>query len=357
MKSARIEAFTQRPEDIRIVDVPIPEPGPGEVRVRMIASPVHPSDFHFVQGIYYKALQRVIWNHPGVVADGRVYFDPQRREECLAPPYALGREGVGIVEASGGGLLARRLVGRRVVVGGGPPNGVWQEHVTIAARRVMPVPSNLADEQAAMYLANPFSACVLVREILKVPRDGWLLITAAGSALGKSVVRMGRRDGFRTICVVRSSANSAELTKLGADAVIETGRHDLVDEVARLTGGQGVGYALDCVGGKLASDVVRCLGLSGRLVLYGTMAESPVELQPRDLMMPMTRIEGFYVGNWIARQSPLKLLGVLRTVKRLTAEGLFETDVSETYPLDQVATAVAASLQPGRTGKVMLRMG
>jgi NADPH:quinone reductase-like Zn-dependent oxidoreductase len=87
------------------------------------------------------------------------------------------------------------------------------------------------------------------------------------------------------------------------------------------------------------------------------MAESPIELHPRDLMMPMARIEGFYVGNWIARQSPLTLLGVLRSVKRLTAEGVFETEVSETYPLEQVAAAVASSLRPGRTGKVMLRMG
>lgn len=357
MKSARIDAFTQRPEDIRIVDVPVPVPGPGQVRVRMIASPVHPSDFHFVQGIYYRALQRVIWNHAGAAPDGRVYFDPRHRDECPVPPYSLGREGVGVVEASGGGFLARRLVGKRVLVGGGPPNGVWQEHVAIDVRRAIAVPKELPDDQAAMYLANPFSACVLVREILKVPRDSWLLVTAAGSALGKSVVRMGRRDGFRTICVVRSSANTAELMKLGADAVVETDRHDLIAEVARLTAGQGVGAALDCVGGKVARDVVRCLGVNGRLVLYGTMAESPIELHPRDLMMPMAQVEGFYVGNWIARQSPLKLLGVLRAVKRLTAEGLFETDVSETYPLDRVADAVAASLQAGRTGKVVLRIG
>jgi NADPH:quinone reductase-like Zn-dependent oxidoreductase len=357
MKSARVDAFTQRPEDIRIDDVPVPEPGPGQVRVRMIASPVHPSDFHFVQGIYYKALQRVIWNHAGASPEGRVYFDPQRRDECPSPPYALGREGLGIVEASGGGFMARRLVGKRVLVSGGPPNGVWQEHVAIDARRAFAVPRDLPDDQAAMYLANPFSACVLVREILKAPRDSWVLVTAAGSALGKSVVRMGRRDGFRTICVVRSSANSAELTKLGADAVIETDHHDLIAEVARLTAGQGVGFALDSVGGKLAGDVVRCLGVNGRLVLYGTMAETPIELHPRDLMMPMARIEGFYAGNWVARQSPLKLLGVLRAVKRLTAEGVFETEVSETYPLEQVAAAVAASLRPGRTGKVMLRIG
>src|SRR5512135_1332845 len=180
MKSARVDAFTQRPEDIRIVDVPIPEPARGQVRVRMIACAVHPSDFHFVQGIYYKALERVIWNHPAVARNGRVYFDPKHRDECLAPPYTLGREGVGIVEASGGGLLARRLVGKRVLVNGGPPNGVWQEHVAIDARRAIVVPKGLPDEQAAMYLGNPFSACVLIREVLRVPRGSWVLLTAAG---------------------------------------------------------------------------------------------------------------------------------------------------------------------------------
>jgi NADPH:quinone reductase-like Zn-dependent oxidoreductase len=219
------------------------------------------------------------------------------------------------------------------------------------------VPDSLVDEQAAMYLANPISAYVLVREVLEVSRASWVLITAAGSALGKSVVRMGKRGGFRTICVVRSGASTAELTALGADAVIETNRHDLIAEVARLTAGQGVDYALDCVGGPLASDVVRCLGLNGRLVVYGTLADSPVVIPSRDLMMPLAQVAGFYLGNWMAQQSPLKLLGVLRAVQRLTAEGVFHTDVAETYPLDQAATAVAASLQQGRTGKVMLRIG
>ena len=74
----------------------------------------------------------------------------------------------------------------------------------------------------------------MVKEVLKVPRNSWLLVTAAGSALGKSVVRIGKRDGFRTICVVRSGANTAELASLGADAVVETDHVDLVAEVARL---------------------------------------------------------------------------------------------------------------------------
>ena len=142
---------------------------------------------------------------------------------------------------------------------------------------------------------------------------------------------MGRRDGFRTICVVRSNASAASLAALGADAVIETDHQDLVAEVARVTDGRGVGYALDCVGGELTGDVVRCLGLDGRLVIYGTLADSPLQIPGRDLMMPVAHVSGFLLPNWMALQSPLKLLGVLRAVKRLTIEGVFHTEVTDTF--------------------------
>jgi NADPH:quinone reductase-like Zn-dependent oxidoreductase len=354
MQSARIHAFAADPSDIRIEDVPTPEPGPGQVRVRMLMSPVNPSDFHYVRGTYYRALERMQWNQLRTSADPRVWFDPGHRVECPAPPYSLGGEGVGLVEASGGGWLARRLVGRRVAIAGGPPHGLWQEHAVVDARRAVPVDARLPDEQAAMYLANPVSAYVMIHRVLNVPRGGWVLVTAAGSALGQSVVRLGRRDGFRTLCVVRSGTHTAALRALGADAVVETDREDLVATVARLTAGRGVGCALDCVGGPLGSAVVRCLGIDGRLLLYGTLADQSIELAPRDLMMPLAAVSGFYLGNWLAAQSPLTLLGVLRTVQRLTAEGVFHTEVGATYPLEQVAAAVAASLEPGRRGKVLL---
>lgn len=357
MKSARVNAFTDDPGQIRIEDVPVPLPGPGQVRVRMLMSPVLPSDLYFARGTYYRALERIIWNQDRSAADAGVYFDPARTTPCPVPPYALGREGVGIVESCGAGFLARRLLGRRVAVAGGPPNGTWQEYTVVDARRAVAVPDSITDEQAATFLANPVSACAMVREVLRVRRGAWLLLTAAGSALGKSVVRLGRRDGFHTICVVRSDANSAELRALGADAVVETNRQDLVSEVARITDGRGVGYALDCVGGELAADVVRCLGLNGRLVLYGTLVDGPMQVAVRDLMMPMAQLSGFYLGNWLAQQSPLKVLGLLRTVKILTLEGVFQTQVTASYPLDEVVQAVNAATTPGRTGKVMLKIG
>lgn len=356
MKSARIHSFTDQPAEIRVEDVPVPEPGRGQVRVRMLLSPVNPSDLNFLRGTYHQALERIIWNQGRAAGESRVFFDPGRGNPCPVPPYALGGEGVGIVEASGGGFLANRLRGKRVAVASGPPQGTWQECTVVDAKRAVPLPDTIADEQAAMFFVNPITAYAMVREVLEVPRDAWLLVTAAGSALGKSLVRLGKRDGFRTICVVRSHSNTAELELLGADAVIETDRQDLVGEVARITGGRGVGYALDCVGGRLAGEVVRCLGFGGRLVVYGTLADSPLEIPSRDLMMPSASVSGFLLPNWISQQSPLKLLGMLRNVKRLVAEGIFHAEVTETYPLERVAEAVSAAIAPGRTGKVMLRL-
>jgi NADPH:quinone reductase-like Zn-dependent oxidoreductase len=354
MKAARLLAFSDHDADIRIADLPVPDPGPGQVRVRMLMSPVNPSDLNFVRGTYHSALERIIWNQGRAVADPRVCFDPDRTLACPVPPYVLGGEGVGIVEACGSGFLAKRLLAKRVAVASGPPNGTWQECTAVEAKRAIALPDGIDDEQAAMFIVNPITAYAMVREVLRVPRGGWLLVTAAGSALGKSVVRLGRRDGFRTLCVVRSGASTAELSALGADAVVETGRQDLVSEVARITGGRGVGHALDCVGGELAADAVRCLGLGGHLVVYGTLADRPLQVPVRDLMMPVAQVSGFFLPNWMARQSPLKLLGVLRAVKRLTLEGIFHTQVAETYPLADVSKAVAASMVPGRTGKVML---
>lgn len=351
MKAARVKAFGEDLAAIAVEDVAVAEPGPGQVRVRMLYSPVNPSDFNFIHGTYHQALSRCIWNR----GQATVTFDPARVTPCPVPPYTLGGEGVGIVEACGSGLLAKRLRGKRVAVAAGPPQGTWQESTIAEAKKCVVLPSSVDDRQASMFFVNPLSAYVMVREVLRVEPGAWLLQTAAGSALGKGVVRMARRDGFKTICVVRSNANSDELRRLGADAVIETDSQDLLDEIARITGGKGVRYALDCVGGELAESVVRCLGLGGKMLVYGTLARAPIRLPSRDLMMPVAQISGFFVSNWLQGKSPLKLLGVLRNVKKLVADGVFDTEVTEEFGLDDIHAALAAANRPGRTGKVLLK--
>ncbi|MBF7731527.1 zinc-dependent alcohol dehydrogenase family protein [Pseudomonas sp. N040] len=238
----------------------------------------------------------------------------------------------------------------------GPPAGCWQEYSIVEAKKAVVMPDDVSDQQAAMFFVNPLAAYVMIHEVLRVRAGEWVAISAAGSALGKSIVRMGKRYGFKTLCVVRSASNSDELRALGADVVIETDHQDLLAEVFRVTGGRGVQHALDCVGGTLASELVQCLGLTGQLLVYGTLSNTPMQIPGRDLMMPLTQVSGFFLSNWLARQSPLKLLGILRAVKKLTRQGVFHAEVSEVFPLAQVVDAVIAAGQPGRTGKILLRL-
>ena len=144
----------------------------------MRMAPVNPSDFNYIDGTYQRALGRLIWN----LGQDTPTAQPGA-ERFAMPPYAVGVEGVGVVEESGGGLLGRRLVGKRVAVVSGPPHGTWQEETLIDAKRAFPVPRGLSDAQACSFFVNPLTALVLVRHVLRVPRGATLLQTAAGSAL------------------------------------------------------------------------------------------------------------------------------------------------------------------------------
>src|SRR5262245_46505833 len=120
MKAVLFERFGDPAEVLQVRELPVPEPGPGQVRVRMLATPINPSDLLYVRGEY-----------------GRL---PKL-------PTSPGFEGAGVVEAVGPGLLGRLRAGKRVAVLNGR-GGNWQQQVIVPARQVVPVPATLSDEQA-----------------------------------------------------------------------------------------------------------------------------------------------------------------------------------------------------------------
>jgi NADPH:quinone reductase-like Zn-dependent oxidoreductase len=328
MKAIVFDRFGDPADVLEARDVPMPEPGPGQVRVRMLASPINPSDLMMVRGIY------------GIRP---------------ALPASPGFEGVGVVEAYGSGLLGRLRLGKRVAVLNGQ-TGNWQEHVLVPSRQVVPVPARMPDEQAATFFVNPASALVMVRYILKVPRGAWLLQTAAGSALGRMVIRLGKLHGFRTINVVRRAEQKAELLELGADAAICSAEEPIEVQVKKLTEGAGVPFALDAVGGATGSAVVKALGANGRLLVYGTLAEEPIGFDPRSLMAGNKTIGGFWLSEWIRQQSVLTMLGLFRRIRKLFGAGVVTSQVAASFPLDQIKTAVERASQPARSGKILLRI-
>jgi NADPH:quinone reductase-like Zn-dependent oxidoreductase len=328
MKAVIFDRFGPPAEVLDLKEVPAPEPGPGQVRVRMLASPVNPSDLLVVRGEY-----------------GRL----------PALPATPGFEGVGIVEAAGGGLLGRLRQGKRVAVLNGQ-GGNWCEQVIVPARQVVPIPNAVPDDHAATFFVNPASALIMTRDILNVPRGEWLVQTAAGSALGRMVIRLGRQHGFRTINVVRRPEQAEELLRAGGDAAVCTSQESLDEGVKRLTKGAGVRFAIDAVGGATASAIVRSLAPGGRLLLYGTLSGEPMTIDPRSIMAAGSRVEGFWLSNWVRAQSTLGMLRLFRRIHKLMAAGVLTTEVASTFPLAEIQSAVRQAEAPGRAGKVLLRM-
>jgi len=328
MKSILFERFGDPSEVLEVKDSPVPVPGRGQVLVRMLASPINPSDLLYVRGVY------------------------GRRPELPASP---GFEGVGVVESAGPGILGKFRRGKRVAVLNGR-GGNWQEYVVVPAKQAVPVPETLSDDQAASFFVNPASALAMVRHVLRVPPGAWLLQTAAGSALGRMVIRLACLAGFRTINVVRRKEQIEQLRQLGGDAVICSTDESIEQRVAEITGGRGVHYAIDAVGGATGSAVVRCLGTGARMLVYGTLADEPMTIDQRTLIVGQKSIQGFWLSEWIQAQSILKILWLFREIGKLISTGTLGTEAGTAFPLEKVKEAVKLAAQAGHKGKILLRM-
>ena len=298
----------------------------------MLLSPVNPSDLLVVRGKYGK--------HPAL-------------------PATPGFEGVGIVDQAGPGwmrLLRGLKPGRRVAVLNSQ-GGNWQEQVVLPARQAVPVPSDIPDDQVASFFVNPASALVMTRWILKVKSGDWLLQTAAGSALGRMVIRLGKHFGFRTINVVRRAEQAADIKQLGGDEVICSSEESIEQRTMEITRNAGVPFALDAVGGDTGMGAFRSLGAGGRMLVYGLLSGEPIPVESRFLLMGQKSIAGFWLSEWVRDQGIFTMLSLFKEITRLLREKVLTTVAAEPFPLDRFQAAVRQAEVPGRPGKVLLRLG
>ncbi len=328
-KAVVFEEFGAPADVLRVRETATAQPSAGEVRVRMIASPINPSDLLVVRGEYGR-LPRL--------------------------PATPGFEGVGVVEAAGPGLLGKLRLGKRVAVlnSGG---GNWREQVIVPARQAVPVAPSVRDEQAAAFFVNPASALVMTRYLLRVPAGEWLLQTAAGSALGRMVIRLGREYGFRTINIVRRRDQAEELLHAGCDAAICSSEESLEERVKEITGGNGVRFAIDAVGGATATAVVRSLAPGRPLAALRHALRRAADHRSENANGCRCSVEAFWLSNWVREQSVLTMLGLFRRINRLLASNVLTSETAASFPLDEVGAAVKQAEMPARSGKILLRMG
>jgi NADPH:quinone reductase-like Zn-dependent oxidoreductase len=328
MKAAVFEAFGAPEQVLNLRQIPDPEPGPGEVRVRMVASPINPSDLLVVQGRY---------------------------NVLPSLPSTPGFEGVGIVDRVGPGLMGRLVKGKRVAVIN-PKGGNWAEFAVIPWRQARPIPDDIPDEQAATFFVNPATVLAMCRHLFGLRKGQWLLQSAAGSTLGRMVINLGRHDGFKTLNVVRRREAIDELRKLGADAVISSSDGPIDEQVRAITGGDGVLHAIDPVGGETGTQVFRSLAGGGRLLIYGTLSGEPIQVDPRLVISGPRVVEGFWLGHWMRGRSIPAALILFREIAALIRQGVLRSEIGPTYPLSAVKEAVNKAETVGRAGKILLRL-
>jgi NADPH:quinone reductase-like Zn-dependent oxidoreductase len=303
---------------------PTPQPGKGEVLVRMTASPINPSDLASLQGLY------------GVKK---------------ALPMVPGIEGCGTVVKTDSSFLARRLQGKRVACAAGAGDGAWAEYMVASALQCSPLPETVSDEQGAMRIVNPYTAWAHL-QIARTYGARAIVQTAAASALGQMVNRLARLRGVAVINIVRRDAQIETLRALGAEHILNSAAPDFDSQLRGLCRRLDARVAFDAVAGAMTARLLGAMAPEARVVVYGGLAGELICINPGELIFNERRVEGFYLGRWIARQNPLALLRMQRQLYSLG--DLTHAAIQLRAPLEDVQSAIATYEANMSAGKVLL---
>ncbi|PTS88742.1 MULTISPECIES: quinone oxidoreductase family protein [unclassified Caulobacter] len=311
---------TGGPEVLEAVDLALPSPGPGQIRVRHAAVGLNFIDTYHRSGLY-----------------------PMRM------PAVLGLEAAGIVDAVGDGV-SRFGLGDRVAYNGSP--GAYAEAAIVPADRAVGVPDGVSLETAAAVLLKGMTAEFLVRRCFHVKPGDAVLIHAAAGGVGQLLVQWCKALGATVLATVGSPAKAEIALGLGADHVILYGTEDVAVRVAELTGGKGVAVVYDGVGKDTFEASLKSLGRRGVLATFGNASGpvppfAPLELGSRSLYVTRPRLFDYIATTEELDESAEALFAVLAT-------GAVKVEIGQTFRLSEARAAHEALEGRRTTGATLL---
>ncbi len=313
---------TGGPEVLRLEDVALGDPGPGQARVRHAACGVNFIDTYHRTGLYKLPL-----------------------------PSGLGVEGAGVVEAVGPGV-AHVKAGDRVAYAGGPPGG-YSEARLMPAERLVRLPREISDEQAAGMMLKGLTVGYLVRKTYRVQPGETVLWHAAAGGVGLIACQWLRALGVTTIGTVGSDEKATLAKAHGCDHVVVYTREDFTKRTRELTGGAGVPVVYDAVGKDTLAGSLDALRPRGLLVSFGN-ASGPTG--PIDPLVLSTKGSLFLtrptLANYTATRAELEEgTGELFEMVR---SGKVKIEIGARYPLAEAARAHRELEGRKTTGSVVL---
>lgn len=320
--ASRLLDFGKSADSLTVEDITLPAPGAGEVLLDMLAAPINPADLNVIEGTY------------GDLPD---------------LPATIGNEGVGRVAAAGPGV--KDLKPGQLVLP--MAFGTWSKQMLVPARQVVPLPEGVDVHQAAMLTVNPATAWRMLHDFVKLEPGDWVVQNAANSGVGRSVIQLARKLGWKTLNIVRRAELVGDLTEAGGTIVV-TEDCDLRKELKSLCGGARPKLALNAVGGPSALNIANALASGGTMVTFGAMSKQALKIPNGLLIFKGLTFRGFWLKRWRQNATADTLLETYSALAAHLKDGTLNTPVYRTYPLTSIAEAVAAAGQEKRGGKVLL---
>jgi NADPH:quinone reductase-like Zn-dependent oxidoreductase len=315
------------PDVLEFIDTDVPAPGPSEVRIKVKAIGINRAES--------------MWRTD-------MYIEPVRF------PAGLGYEAAGIVDAVGADVTGIAVGDAVSVMPSFSQNQyfTYGEVITIPSYAVIKHPASLSFEQAASVWMMFTTAYGPLIEDAKVGEGDFVVIPAASSSVGLAAIQISAYAGATPIALTRTSAKKQQLLEAGAAHVIATNEVDLVQEVMRITGGQGARVVFDPVGGPNFPKLITALSFQGTVYLYGALAEGNTPIPVLEMIAKMATIKGHNI--WLTSGDETRRKAAVEYVLKGLESGALKPVIDRTFRFDEMVEVHRYLENNGQFGKIVV---
>jgi NADPH2:quinone reductase len=311
------------PEKLVVRDIPTPEPGRGQVRLKVEAAGVNFPDALIIQNLYQ--------SKPPL-------------------PFSPGGEAAGTIDAVGEGIEDLHVGDRAVAMTG---NGCFAEYVIANRAQVVAIPDGMPADVAAGFTMTYGTSHHALKQRARLQPGETLLVLGAAGGVGLTAVELGKVMGATVIAAASTDEKLALCREYGADETINYTTANLKDEVKRLTGGKGPDVIYDPVGDKYAEPAFRSIGWNGRYLVVG-FAGGNIPSLPLNLpLIKGASIIGVFWGAFTQAEPKVHRANMAELLDWYAA-GKLKPHVSKHFSLEEGAAAIRWMMDRKATGKVVL---
>ena len=325
MRAAFYEKNGAAREVLSVAEMPTPEPGPGEVRVRLSVSGVNPSDVKAREGRTRKI------SYPRVI------------------PHS---DGAGVVDKVGDGVAASRR-GERVWIW----NAQWKrafgtcaEYITLPADLAVPLPPGVSDEAGAC-LGIPAMTAYHAVAVAGTGKGSTVLVTGGAGGVGHYAIQFAKARGATVLTTVSSEAKARLARDAGADHVIDYKRENVGERVMAVTGKRGVDAVVEMDLAANAKSYPGCLHARSEVVVYGT-GSADAQIPAQFLLVNAIAIKFIYVYELTAAERT----AAVSTINKMLENKTLKNNVALTLPLNDIVGAHEAVEQGKAMGNVVVKL-